>query len=141
MNIQINKILRAISLKKELRYYCYAPDNNIYFRFDGQVSICSKNNENLVGVYPEQSLQDIIEGKTRLKLLEAFAKGQILRGCNNCYEKLCNGNPKAATFQVYKKSFINCKTLATAEFELSNHCNLKCIMCSEKYSDQHELSP
>jgi len=140
MNTRIDKIFRKISLKKELKNYCFAPDNNIYFRVDGFVTMCCTNFKNILGKYPAQSLSEIINGKTRKELQDVFAKGKVLSGCEYCFDKLCNNNPAAATFQVYKKHYGKSASPVTAEFELSNHCNLKCLMCNEKFSNQHIIS-
>jgi MoaA/NifB/PqqE/SkfB family radical SAM enzyme len=138
MNLIFNQILKIFASKKVLKFYCGAPFNNIYFRINGDVTPCSANTENTFGRYPNHSVKELFEGKLRMELSKKLADNQPLSGCYKCKEKLSCGNNKSATFQLYNKCFSRTRIPVTAEFELSNNCNLKCIMCNSLLSDKHE---
>ncbi|MCK9612271.1 MAG: radical SAM protein [Bacteroidales bacterium] len=139
MNVHFEQILKKLKLKaRGLNDYCDAPLNNVYFRIDGFVLMCCSNNEDILGVYPEQSVKELFEGEKRKEISERFRKGEVLGGCSYCYGKLMEGNFQSAIFQAYKDNFKHSNIPASVEFELSNRCNLKCVMCNSLLSDKHE---
>lgn len=126
--------------KPNLNDCCYAPAGNLYFKVDGKVSCCSSGASNVVGIYPIQTLNEIVNGLNRQNLIRDFRNGIIPSGCKDCYQNIQNNNKKASRFQIYNKFSCNINRIVSAEFELSNHCNLKCIMCSSYFSDQHAIN-
>jgi MoaA/NifB/PqqE/SkfB family radical SAM enzyme len=137
MFISIATRIKYLFGKRNIKDYCTAFQNNAYFRMDGSVTPCSANCENVFGRYPEMSVKEIFEGKQRTELIKQFNRGEIPSGCYNCSKNLKNNNYKSASFQNYNKRYKKKLFPVTVEFELSNHCNLKCIMCNSTYSDQH----
>ncbi len=127
---------------KNLSRYCYAPAGNLYFRMDGQVSFCSSGNSDVIGLYPLQSLNDIVHGEKRQALRQKFRAGEVLKGCEKCQRCLQIENHQAATYRIYNKYTNRINRIVTLEFELSNRCNLECVMCSGYFSESfnHDLA-
>lgn len=137
MHLSLKSRIKYFFGKKDLRSYCLAYKQNLYFRIDGSVTPCSANFENVYGKYPDNTVKEILEGEKRQNLLNLFSKGIVPSGCVKCFEMLNDNNFYAAPFHNYSRDLKGRFLPVTAEFELSNHCNLKCIMCNSKYSDQH----
>ncbi|HOY38516.1 MAG TPA: radical SAM protein [Bacteroidales bacterium] len=137
-NIQsyYHRFRRLTPWGRKLKHHCFALRSNVYFHINGDVSMCSHNHSLVLGKFPENRISEIVEGEFRRQATESFLSGDIPTDCRSCYEKLKSNNPKAATFQVYNQAYRKSGIPLTAEFELSNHCNLACIMCSPVLSDQ-----
>ncbi len=116
---------------------CNAPFNTLFFSMTGEIYFCLKNKEQLLGKYPQNSIKEIIEGETITKLRTSFLKNNVMPGCEYCQEQISMGNHDSAFNQYSNISTIKNK-VTIMEFELSNKCNLACVMCSAKYSSKIE---
>ncbi|MBP7076688.1 MAG: radical SAM protein [Bacteroidales bacterium] len=130
------RLLRHTPWGRKLKNNCFAHRANLYFHINGDVSMCSHNHSLVLGKFPENSISEIVEGDCRRQAIQSFLSGDIPTDCWSCNEKLMNNNPIAAAFQVYNKAYRKSNIPLSLEFELSNHCNLACIMCSPRLSDQ-----
>ena len=127
-----NKRMNHDSLKQvNLLSPCSAPFNNMYFTSDGRVSPCWL----LVGEVEKwdgtQTILDIWQGPRFRKYRENL-KNNIFEGqCNVCRKNIqAEVWPLAMAYDYF--SIKDYPTLL--ELELSNQCNLECIMCEGRLS-------
>ena len=111
---------------------CFVPFNSLTFSWHGKVYACTYNRNILVGEYPKDSIRDIWFGKSIKKLRGYLEHNDLSYGCQHCnyfLEKEKFSGLKPQTFDKYydykKKTYPR-----VMEFELSNTCNLECIMCN-----------
>jgi MoaA/NifB/PqqE/SkfB family radical SAM enzyme len=115
--------------------FCNAPFGSLYFTQNGNVTACCQNRMYLLGIYPENSVEEIWQGD-RIKILRnCLLKKDISRGCFGC-------TPSGIVNYSLKKNeyaFINKKNKHPEYFvfQLSNQCNLNCIMCNYENSVNH----
>lgn len=119
---------------KEL--FCYLPYNSLTFSFGGQVFVCSYNRDVLLGRYPDNTIDQIWNGKEAQTLREHMRYNDLDYGCRHCKfffdkEKFSNLRPL-----VFDKYYENTAAAfpQVFEFELSNECNLECQMCHGEVS-------
>ena len=123
------------SRKGNKQYFCYIPFTQLYISFGGNIFACCGNRRYLLGKYPEQNLHDIWFGEPIQKLRNFLAKGDMSLGCDVCLEQVNNGNFDLVLARQYDQyaPFMG-KYPVSFEFELSNTCNLDCIMCYDEFS-------
>jgi MoaA/NifB/PqqE/SkfB family radical SAM enzyme len=112
---------------------CLAPWKSLYFGFRGKVSVCCFNKTHVVGQYPEQSIREIWKGEKVKQIREALEKADFSLGCNGCQTLIEAGNYgglPAKNFDYLPDKDYPSKI----DFELSNECNLECIMCRGEFS-------
>jgi len=116
------------------RMICYAPFTNLFFGYEGKIGVCCYNRTHLLGTYPETSIRDAWFGSPVSVLRKKIKNVDLLAGCYGCHTQwlekayntvLARNYDHLRTWGKYPKSM---------EFELSNRCNLNCIMCSEENS-------
>jgi MoaA/NifB/PqqE/SkfB family radical SAM enzyme len=123
---------RPTSSRKHL---CYLPYTQLYISFEGNIYVCCGNRKFLLGKYPEQSLHDIWFGERVQKLQRHIKNNDLNRGCGMCREQLLNGNFELVLARGYDKyAPYESAYPVSFEFELSNQCNLDCIMCTPEFS-------
>lgn len=110
---------------------CYAPFSNLYFGTTGAVTACCFNREFALGHYPHNSVKQIWEGKKANALREAINRGDFSNGCQRCAVTIESKNysaVNAATYDYFTSGTAQYPT--RMDFELSNTCNLECVMCN-----------
>lgn len=129
---------------------CHAPFVNLNFAQSGEVRACCYNNKHILGKWPEQSLKDIWFG-SQIKALQQFIlKDDLGGGCIECGKMLDFGNHQGVKARFYdnhasypiveKVNNLKHKLLGgtdmpkVMEFELTNECNLECVMCTGYFS-------
>ncbi len=109
---------------------CYAPFKSMYIGHKGKVSACCFGRTYLLGNVTQNSLWEIWQGEQTQKLREALSNNDLSKGCLVCAEQM-NGhnfeNVNALHFERYPQNTTPYPSLL--EFELSNECNLECVMC------------
>ncbi|HOC87779.1 MAG TPA: radical SAM protein [Paludibacter sp.] len=113
---------------------CFAPFKSLYFGFEGKVTACCFNRSYVLGHIPESSVLQIWNSERADKLRQILKKDQLENGCMNCKEWICSGNYNAVGANFYDNYQERLDTPVMVEFELSNLCNLECIMCEGYYS-------
>src|SRR5690606_16057645 len=115
---------------------CYAPFQSIRFNHSGNVIACCFNRGNILGKFPEQTIQDIWFGESVQNLKNAILKNNFSLGCQSCKKNISYNRELSGAYQYdYLKSqpqFQNYPTMF--DFELGSTCNFECIMCSGEYS-------
>ncbi|MBK8659460.1 MAG: SPASM domain-containing protein [Bacteroidetes bacterium] len=114
---------------------CSAPFNNLYFGNRGAVMACCANKLHVLGTYPHQSIAEIWQGHRANELRQAMAQNIFDLGCTGCRLFLENSNRSGAPLTAYDNIHqSDPQWPARLEFELTNTCNLECIMCTGEYS-------
>jgi MoaA/NifB/PqqE/SkfB family radical SAM enzyme len=106
---------------------CNAPFNNMYINLLGRVSPCWK----LPGLCDQwsedRSLMDIWTGEHFQKYRNALKQNLFLNRCGECKKEIDEGVwPLAKAYEKFPVRDMP----SIMEIELSNQCNLECIMCN-----------
>ncbi len=132
------------------RIVCHAPLTNLNFEQTGEVRACCYNFKHVLGRWPEQSIKEIWQGE-KLQLLRNYISDNNLGGgCLECGKMIEMGNYQGVRAKYYDEFALgfltqkisNIKNNLTGsfnypkvmEFELSNQCNLECVMCNGSFS-------
>lgn len=108
---------------------CNAPWNNMYFTVMGQVSPCWKTVGHCDTWSPTRSVSDIWNGEKFQQYRDALAKNKFIHRCRECEKNITEGVWPLA--KAYDDFGLNKNKYPTVmELELSNQCNLECVMCS-----------
>lgn len=114
---------------------CNAPLTNMYFCVDGQVAPCWLYFPHKPPRWsPERSVTDIWRGSEFTQLREAHAQGRFLPSCQVCEHNIDTGNLPLAAAYDNEHPIGDWPTML--ELELSNLCNLECVMCSGQLSSK-----
>ena len=114
---------------------CYAPFKSIYFGHGGKAIACCYNRNYILGVYPTESIKEIWFGPKANQLRDFISNYDLSNGCGGCLQMLTAGNFDAVKAKQYDDHKLNRnKFPSVMEFELSNECNLGCIMCNGEFS-------
>ncbi|MEI6346675.1 MAG: radical SAM/SPASM domain-containing protein [Bacteroidota bacterium] len=112
---------------------CYAPLKMMYFAFNGEVIACCHNRKHIMGRYPEESLDNIWNGKEYNLLRDFIAHDDLSHGCEVCKHALLAKNFDGAKNSLYDRYQVRSYP-QIMEFELDNRCNLACVICSDLFS-------
>ena len=66
------------------RLACYNPFVNLYFNSRGQAVVCCRNQDTVLGTYPESNIKDIWFGTIADKLREHLLNNDFSMGCSYC---------------------------------------------------------
>ena len=108
---------------------------------EGEIVPCCYNRSYLYGQYPKQSLNEVWFGESSLKFRERMMSKRFDSGCQKCLDQIEAKNFEGVHAKMFdfplqekineakdvNKTFLYPEIL---EFELSNTCNLECVMCS-----------
>jgi radical SAM protein with 4Fe4S-binding SPASM domain len=128
-------VLKAYNLHRPdgpREHVCYVPFTSLTFSWKGKVLACSYNRAVVVGNYPAQSVREIWFGKELKKLQEHMQHDDLTHGCQHCAYFIERGKLsglKPYQFDAYH-DYRQHPYPRVFEFELSNTCNLECIMCN-----------
>ena len=123
--------------------FCHAPSINLNFDQSGQVTACCYNRKFVLGTYPQDTVDAIWNGERRKELERYLAENDLSHGCELCQQQLRAGNlagMRANYFHSQKipsspgRLWTDMRMPKQMEFELSNLCNLECVMCSGHFS-------
>lgn len=110
---------------------CNAPWNNMYITLRGKVSPCWKLPGYCDQWSKDRSLKDIWFGEMFESYRQALRNNIFLNRCQECKKEIDEGVwPLAKAYEKYPVDFFP----SLMEIELSNQCNLECIMCSAELS-------
>ncbi len=125
----------AIREKSKRNLLCHAPFKSIFFSEYGEVLACFYNKKEILGRYPENSIHDIWNGKKINKLRDYIKNNDLSFGCEDCRRYLIFKNYYSVGAWKYdylpkaEKNFP-----VSLDFQISNICNLECIMCNGEFS-------
>jgi len=118
-----------------LNKICYAPYTSMFFSRSGLVSPCyASYNENSSHI-KSSSIRDIwFEGSFN-KIREQHKTCDLSKDCKFCKEIMDVGSYGSLLINKYEHyAFSKSEYPVIMEFELSNKCNLSCIMCDANLS-------
>lgn len=124
-------------LFRKPKYVCKAAEYSLLFQPSGEVLACHYNRGYILGLYPNDSINDIWFGKKRSNLVKSIRSGKFETSCHFC--KLAIEQNLIHKAGINKYEYIvpdKHKMPVSMEFQLDNICNLECIMCSGEYSSQ-----
>jgi sulfatase maturation enzyme AslB (radical SAM superfamily) len=114
--------------KKE--YFCYAPYSSLFFDYKGNVFPCFANKHLILGRYGSQSITEIWKDVPINNLRKSIENHSFHLGCNLCQNKLLQHNFSQVYAHRYDYLSVSENGFPTSiEVQLSNQCNLDCIMC------------
>ena len=120
---------------KSRKYLCYAPFKSLTFFLAGDVMACWHNKQYLLGHYPEDSISDIWFGEKLKKLREHIINNDLTYGCEECEKHIKSSDFYSAG--AWRYDYLSLKKSdypISLDFQISNICNLECIMCNGEYS-------
>ena len=110
---------------------CNAPFNNMYFSVHGRASPCWKLLGYCDNWSQDRSIRDIWFGDAFEKYRKALDNNIFLDRCKECEKNINEGVwPLAKAYENYPIK----QYPSLMELELSNQCNLECVMCSGELS-------
>jgi molybdenum cofactor biosynthesis enzyme MoaA len=113
--------------KPSSSHICHAPFSNMYFNVHGHCAPCW-----LTFIepdsYPQKSIREIWFGEKFQSLRKNLLAFNLTDKCNVCLKNLNNGNYTSVLARAYD---VNepADYPSMLELELSNTCNLECVMC------------
>lgn len=118
-----------------LKQFCYAPHSSMFFSLHGKMSPCYATYNEDSDVFGKTSIRDSwFNGSFQTIRLE-HEKCDFKSSCSFCNELFSKGAYGSMLMQKYEHyAFTRSKYPAIMEFELSNRCNLECIMCDNNLS-------
>ncbi len=120
---------------KSKKYLCYAPFKSLTFFIGGDIMVCWHNKQYLLGHYPEDSIKEIWFGKKAEIFREHIINNDLSLGCAECLRHIETNNYNlASTWRYDYLSGWSSKYPVTMDFQISNICNLECIMCNGEFS-------
>lgn len=124
------KVYNAHRPESKQSAVCYAPLSSLYFGIGGWVTSCCVNRSYVLGEYPKNSIREIWDSAKRSEMAERMQCGDLSRGCQVCYDAIESGNFSGVSAKVYDELSDTRVTFPKKmDFELSNKCNLECIIC------------
>lgn len=115
---------------------CYAPFRHMYFGFLGEARACCINKTDRFGAVSEMPLRELWKSPQIEPLRDHLRNHNLSGACSFCELQLKSGNFKAFEGRLYDTMLPERNRDLPSEmtFELSNTCNLECIMCNGTYS-------
>lgn len=106
--------------------------NGIFVSHRGQ-SLCCVNWDKHLDMNPKE----FWEGSIRKSALDKMNSNQPVKGCDVCYNKEKNKVTSDRHYWNVHKDIPTKKLPTILDLDLSNLCNLKCVMCDASRSSQH----
>lgn len=127
------KFYNVFREKSKRSSFCFAPTTNLNFHQSGMVNACCYSRSAPLGYYPQQSVSDLLSSPALFEMQESLNRYELRDSC-----KLCADQVRAGAYSVVYANRYQEKTLKsrhrirplTMEFEISNICNLECVMCN-----------
>lgn len=116
---------------------CYAPFVSINFDQTGEMTTCCFNRNLVLGEYPKRTIKEAWLSEEIQYLRTSLQKKDFGCGCRFCYEALQAKNFSGALMNYYDMFYTPIEKSTMPKcfvFEISNTCNLECIMCGGKWS-------
>lgn len=129
------KKFRPANNPKDL--FCYAPYTTITFTQDGIILPCYYNKQKTFGQYfPEIDYIELWKNNSFKTLRERIACNDLSFGCYSCRFEFQKKNFHTVYAQRYDhiKDEILAEQPIALDFQISNKCNFKCIMCTGENS-------
>ncbi len=109
-------------------HLCHAPFNNMYFNIHGQAAPCWLTLTDADNI-KDKTIAEIWQGERFNSIRQAIQQKNLNYACTTCQKNIASGNYVSALAKLYDLPYALTKYPAEMEFELSNICNLECVMC------------
>lgn len=129
---------------KPFRAVCYAPFTSLFFDTIGLVRVCCVNRRFVLGSIANSRLDEIWFGEKTREIREAMIHYDLSLGCEFCEWQINDGNiPQGQNHYTsvhalkYDRFHVGADGdywPSNMEFNLSNTCNLECVMCTGEFS-------
>ncbi|GAB4446362.1 MAG: hypothetical protein Fur0028_00750 [Bacteroidales bacterium] len=113
---------------------CYAPFNSLRFSLSGNIYSCCYNRYQSLGRYPEVTVRQAWNDIKANELRNALESYDLSLGCHACFTKFTNKNYYSVGARIYDGYKVQKQGPSLMEFEISNVCNLECVMCNGENS-------
>jgi MoaA/NifB/PqqE/SkfB family radical SAM enzyme len=118
-----------------LRHFCYAPYTSMFFSLHGKISPCYATYNERSDIYPNIHLHESWFRGSFARIRDEHTHFRFNESCSFCFDLYKNKAYGSLLQQKYEHyAFSKSKYPAIIEFELSNRCNLECIMCDTNLS-------
>lgn len=125
----------AVRADASTPHLCNAPFRSLLFIPTGEMMVCHYNRGYQLGKYPDNTIEEVWQGDKLNALRKKMACNDLSAGCQACFYDLSMKNFRALGASKYDFIPTNGPGFPSLmEFQLSNVCNLECIMCSGEYS-------
>lgn len=123
-----------------LKHICYAPYTSMFFARNGKVSPCYASYNNESSSISESTISEIWFNGSFKKIRQEHKNCEFDSSCKFCSQLIQNQSYGSLLINKYEHyAFSKSKYPAIMEFEISNKCNLSCIMCDSNLSSSIEL--
>lgn len=124
---------------KARSHFCHAPFASLNFEQNGNITACCFNRSHVIGRFPESNIQELWNSQKVQELRQAIREVDLSKGCQLCEKQLLSQNYNSMltkNFDLLEKNGEEAAFLGPRimEFEISNICNLECIMCNGYFS-------
>jgi MoaA/NifB/PqqE/SkfB family radical SAM enzyme len=116
-------------------YLCKAPFTSIFFAPAGKILACWYNKREELGTYPDNSIHEIWNGPRLAQLRDHIRHNDLSFGCEFCQANLSDRNYHKV--DAYRYDYLPDHPggyPGSFDFQISNTCNLECIMCNGELS-------
>jgi MoaA/NifB/PqqE/SkfB family radical SAM enzyme len=127
------------SSRADTSVVCHAPFLSLNFEQNGNATVCCYNRTHVLGTYPDVSVSDMWFGGKADELRQSLKELDFSQGCELCLVQLQSRN--FAGTRMLQFDHLATKPRAAGrefprlmEFEITNVCNLECVMCNGYYS-------
>lgn len=121
-------------------YVCLAPFSSLFLDYKGNAYACFANKHMLLGNYFEHSLHEIWKSEAANKLRQNISSLELRLGCQVCRNKIASGQFTQVYARHYDSNEIGLNDYPTVlELQLTNRCNLKCLMCVVTKDEQAKV--
>lgn len=118
-----------------LKHFCYAPHTSMFFSLHGKMAPCYATYNVKSDVFPAKTIKESWFYGSFARIREEHARCSFDENCSFCFEMFKNKAYGSMLQQKYEHyAFSEKKYPVIMEFELSNRCNLECIMCDANLS-------
>jgi len=122
-----------------LRHLCYAPHTSMFFARNGKVSPCYASYNDLSSNISNNTIKEIWLNGSLKTIREQHKVCDLHTTCEFCEKLINNKSYGSLLINKYEHyAFSKSKYPVIMEFELSNKCNLSCIMCDSNLSSSIE---
>lgn len=119
-----------------LKHFCYAPYTSMFFSLHGKMAPCYATYNGTSDVYSKnKSIRESWFNGSFAEIRKEHSKCNYSENCKFCEELFKNKAYGSMLMQKYEHyAFSKSNYPKIMEFELSNKCNLECIMCDSNLS-------
>lgn len=113
---------------------CNAPFTSLFINMNGNVNVCGYNKTYVLGNILEDNIKNIWNGKKHNILKDSIRDFDLSKGCHVCQQKIETEDYHRAAIYFDTPKADKQFNLKKITFELSNLCNLECVMCNGELS-------